>query len=449
MILRFYCYSAFVLGIIFMGSTSVSAMTLDETLAHAIAYNPTIGAATDNYRALVRSRFVALAPMLPQATVFYESVDTRRRHNEPMGQQIPPGEYTVDSYGIVASQTLFSSGRLYNNYRGTLAQIADARHVLQNTEQTILLAAITAHTNVLRDRAVVLLREKSVALLSEQLEATRDRFDAGVVNRTDVAQAESRQAQARSGLIAAQGDLHGSEAIYREIVGVAPENLEWPEKLPELPATIDEAQETAKRESPSLNSARAVAREAQLRTYSAIGAALPSIELTARYRKSDNDTRNPATPSPETEETTIGVRLNIPVLMGGRAVAGIQAARAAESALTKSIHIAVTGTERAVIVAWYQQIAAVSLMRARKEQIIAAERAYNGIVEENKLGTRSTLDVLDAEEELLDAQVESVRAESTTYTTSYGVLASIGRLTGQHLSLKPIILTKDNIEKTQ
>ena len=435
MIIRFICSLWFAALFVISMAHVGRAMTLEESISAALEYNPTLSAARDNYRAVERSRFVSLATMLPRASAFYESVDTRRRQHAPVSGQTPLTEYTVDSYGISATQTLFASGRYYNAYRGTVVQIKGEAHSLHATEQQILLAAITAHVDVLRDQAVLGLQQKNVDVLNAQLDATRDRFEVGVVTRTDVAQAEARQAQARSGLLGAQTELRGSEAVYHEIIGMPPHQLETPQTIPAIPTTLDDAQAIARKENPALNMARATARQGQLRTFSAIGEALPSVELTASYRRNDNDTSNPVTPNPKSEETRLGVRLNVPLLMGGRAVAGIQAARAAESALAKGIHIASTATERGVIVAWHQHLVTLSVIEARREQIRAAEIALESTIQENKLGTRNTLDVLDAEQELFDARVELARAERDSYVARYGVLASIGRLTYDYLSI--------------
>ena len=294
-----------------------------------------------------------------------------------------------------------------------------------------MLDAITSHFDVVRDEAVYQLNEKNVDILSQQLQAVKDRFEVGVVTRTDVAQSQARLAAARSELIAAQTSLQASRAFYQRTIGVPPENLAEQASLPSLPETIDDALDVGRSRNPLLNAARENARSSALSAYSAVGAAMPQLRVAGTYTRYDDQTPNPALGKLEEGEIyELSATVTVPLFTGGKNLATVLAARHASDALAKSVHATASSVDESIVVAWHRNLAAGAVIGAREEQIKASQIALEGVRLENSLGTRTTLDVLDAEQDYLDARVNLIRAQRDQFVSAYGLLASLGELTG-------------------
>jgi len=418
-------------------TTSASSETLSGALSQALARNPSLAAANANFQAIYSSQFVTMADMLPQVTAFAResrsNTDAENYADGTVNQAFNIGDRDVDSYGVMVTQDLFTSGKNINAFRSKRAEVRSERAKLTETEQQILLASITAYLNVLENQSVYDLNQQNVNVLTKQVEAVRDRFEVGVVTRTDIAQSEAALAGAQSALLSAQANLRGAKAIYREVIGVEAGELETVTKLPRLPRDLDDAINTARRENPTLIAAKEMSSSGRLNAYSAIGAALPSITLSGSYTR----TEDPASTAigVETEVTELVATLNVPLFRGGRAISGISAASSYSDALKYQVHASSDGVERGVIVAWNNYQASTSAVVAREQQIKASKIALEGVRQENQLGTRTNLDVLDAEQDLLDARVGLVRAGTSQDLAAYGVLASIGRLTSDRMRI--------------
>ena len=418
-------------------TTSASSETLSGALSQALARNPSLAAANANFQAIYSSQFVTMADMLPQVTAFAResrsNTDAENYADGTVNQAFNIGDRDVDSYGVMVTQDLFTSGKNINAFRSKRAEVRSERAKLTETEQQILLASITAYLNVLENQSVYDLNQQNVNVLTKQVEAVRDRFEVGVVTRTDIAQSEAALAGAQSALLSAQANLRGAKAIYSEVIGVEAGELETVTKLPRLPRDLDDAINTARRENPTLIAAKEMSSSGRLNAYSAIGAALPSITLSGSYTR----TEDPALTAigVETEVTELVATLNVPLFRGGRAISGISAASSYSDALKYQVHASSDGVERGVIVAWNNYQASTSAVVAREQQIKASKIALEGVRQENQLGTRTNLDVLDAEQDLLDARVGLVRAGTSQNLAAYGVLASIGRLTSDRLRI--------------
>ena len=333
------------------------------------------------------------------------------------------------------TQQLFTSGKNLNAFRAKRADIKAEKARLIQTEQQILLAAISTYMDVLESETIVALRRKNVDVLQEQLEAVKDRFEVGVVTRTDIAQSQAALSGAKAGLLAAEAGLRAARASYREIIGIDPENLKKPGRVPRLPRSLNRAMEIARKDSPTLKIAQAQSESGRLTTLSTLGTALPSVNLTGVYAK----TEDPSIGSRgiEVESTSVEVTLNVPLFRGGRSVAAVTGGLDYNNSLAKNVHAVSNQLERETIVAWHNVATTKSAMQATKEQITAAKLALEGVREENKLGTRTNLDVLDAEQSLLDAQVNLANAERNQYVAAYNLLATIGRLTAKRLRIEP------------
>lgn len=414
-------------------SQDTTQRTLGDSLGLAIANNPELAAAKSEYMARQRGQFISFSTMLPQVTAFASGSYHKTGEDDP---DFAYDENEDDAYGLRVSYDLFTSGKNVNAFRSSRADVRSQGHRRRGTEQTIMLSAVTAHLDVLRDEAVLSVNEKNLEVLERQLQSVKDRFEVGVVTRTDVAQSEARYAGARSGLIAAQTAVRGSYAGYERIIGVPPQGLVNEGELPLLPENIEDALSIARSESPVLNAAREGARSAQLSAYSEIGATLPQINVVGTYTRYDNQTPVPGVRLEEGVAYDVTATLTVPIFTGGRNLAKVSAARYAADALAQGVHAAASSVDESVIVAWHNYLSASAVIAARLEQINASEIALDGVKQENSLGTRTTLDVLDAEQDLLDARVNLIRAERDQYVAAYALLASIGRLSPELLAMK-------------
>lgn len=406
-------------------------INLAQTLTRALNNNNQLASARAAFKAIHRSQFVAFSSMLPQVKAYAtgnysEYMEDDILTNESQGQD--------DNYGIRIDHDLFTSGKNLNAFRSKRAEVNKERYILDGQEQSTLLDAVQAHFDVIRDRAVYALNQNNVDVLKQQLQAVKDRFEVGVVTRTDIAQSEARYAGARSNLLSADTALQSSLATYLQVVGEDAPALTNVSQLPELPGSLSDALDIGRSESPILNSARASARSAKLSAYSTVSSVLPQVKLSGVYSRYDNRTPS-MVQLEEGEALSVQATVTMPLFSGGRNIANISAARYAADALTQNVHASASAVQQSIVVAWHQNLAATSVVLARKEQIEASEIALEGVRQENMLGTRTTLDVLDAEQALLDARVNLSRAERDQFVAAYGLLASIGRLSGSYLGL--------------
>lgn len=424
------------------------AMSLDEAIAQTLARNPSLASAQSSYNATYASQFVSLADMLPNVSAFATSTMANTDAEFYGTGEVNPaaniGDTDTDSYGVQVSQNLFGSGRYVNALRSKRAEIRSEAKNLVNTEQQIILQAVTAYLDVIRDQLIAEVNEQNVVVLSKQLEAVRDRFEVGVVTRTDIAQSEARLAGAKSGFLSAQARLLGARAVYREVIGLEPENLTKPDGLPSLPESLDAARSSARAASPTLASAREMSDSGRYSAYSAIGTALPSVTVMGSH----TFTEDPSSllVGTETEVTSVQVQVKVPIFMGGRSLAGVTAAYDYRDALARNVHAAANAMERSVIVAWNNYEATTAAISARQQQIAASEVALEGVREENNLGTRTNLDVLDAEQDLLDARVTLVQAERDQSVAAYALLSSMGHLTGARLGIRAADVDLDEFD---
>jgi outer membrane protein len=408
-----------------------SAETLEEALALAYAGNPELAAQRANLRTLDEEIAIAKSGYRPQAG---SQIQVNRSSTNPSGS----GSFgsTNQNYEASVSQPLFRGYRTRANVKSANSTIFASREQLRGTEQSILFDAVSAYMDVIRDMAVVKLTQNQVEVLRRQLQATKDRFRVGELTRTDVAQSEARLSQADSQRIAAEGQLTISRDSYQRVVGQEPGTLSKP-TIPALPATVDEAVSIATSENPRLVGAKYVEEAAQHDVKAAKGAVLPSADATAGISRSDRSNNgNQVFGSSASTSANIGAQVSIPFYQSGAEYARVRQAKQRASQRRLEISVA----ERQVIEqarnAWAQYRTAQANIAAQQSAVRANEVAAEGVRQEQTVGSRTILDVLDAEQELLNARVQLVLADRNAAVASYGVLASIGRLDVKSLNLK-------------
>ena len=414
----------------------VSAETLREALVKAYQSNPTITGARAGQRATDENVPIARSRGLPgvSATSSYnEFLETASNSFTSPARQF--------SAALQLSVPIYQGGAVKNSTRAAERRVSAGQQGLRDTEATIFAQTVAAYMNVIRDSAIVALNQKQVGVLRTNLEATRDRFQIGDLTRTDVAQSESRLALAQGQLEQAQSNLIGSKENYIQLVGNAPGMLEPPPPLPNLPGSADMAVTVALDGNPALAAAKErreasafdtrVARAGRLPKVSAVGS-----ENYIDYLGSLGGLGTGATaPSQTSRSTTVGIQASIPIFQGGLPGAQVRQAQALESQAIETV----TATERNIVAqtrsAYAAWQASNQLITSSEAAVAASSLSLEGVRAENSVGTRSILDILNAEQELLNAQTNLVAARRNAYVAGFSLLAAMGKAGVQDLGL--------------
>jgi outer membrane protein len=404
------------------------AETLEEVLSSAYATNPTLQARRARLRATDEGVPQALANWRPSVTL---SGDVGR------GQYYSTSNSPIDQYrtprngAFSISQPLYRGGRTVAQTQQAESTVLAERALLQATEQTILLNASTAYMNVVRDEAVLKLNINNEQVLRRQLEAAQERFRVGEITRTDVSQAEARLSRATADRVAAEGALQASRANYINVVGRAPEAPQAPQSAASLPASFDEVKAVTLAKNPNIVAADWTAQAAKDGIDVVFGELLPTVTLNGQVG------RGLHTSGLESEYATkeATLKVSVPLYEGGGTYSRVRAQKhtfgqrkiEADQARRDSLESATRG--------WEDLQAARARVRSYQSQIRASEMALAGVEEEAKVGSRTVLDVLDAEQELFDARVNMVRAQHDEMVAAFQVKSALGQMTADGLAL--------------
>jgi outer membrane protein len=329
-------------------------------------------------------------------------------------------------YGVSANETVFNGNRTLNSIRQAESQVFGAREQLRNTEQNTLLSGLTAYMDVLEDTAILGLDNNNVDVLKEQLRETRDRFTVGEVTRTDVAQAEASLAQGQGTALSAVATLQAAVARYRQFIGDQPTSLAPVKPLVRpIPKTLPEAISISQIEHPAISGSLHGVDAAELQVKIAEGALYPTVGLSASV---SNQYDVNGIPGFKLVSGTITGQLTIPIYQGGAEYAATRQAKESLSQQEIQTDSLRNQVRQAVVAAWGLNQAAVGVVRAARASVSANEVALTGVREEAKVGQRTTLDVLNAQQALLQARTTLVQAEHDQVVDSYQLLSSIGRL---------------------
>ena len=406
------------------GLSAACAESLGDSLAATYKTNPRLDAARATLRATDEEVARAKAGYRPTVTgtanAGYQRTDTSPKTTTIDGETHPKG------YGVNVVQPIFRGFRTLNGVRVAEATVRAGRETLRTTEQAVLLEAVTAYMDVVRDQAIVKLRENNVTVLSKELKATQDRFSVGEVTRTDVAQAEARRAAAVSALDAAKSSLKTSRGAFERVVGHPPSNLK-PQKPQEklLPRSLEEAIAIGSKENPAVVGALYREQAAKHTVDVTYGELLPTVQLEAAYTHNYDTSRL----IDEQEVSSVTGRVNIPLYPAGEVQARVRQSKHTHVSRLQEIEQNRTETQSAVVAAWSQLVAARAQLVSDRAQVAATRTALAGVREEERVGQRTLLDVLNAEQEALNAEVSLVTTERNLVVASYTVLSSIGRLT--------------------
>ena len=404
------------------------AEDLQQAIALAYRTNPSLLAQRANQRALDESIVQARSGLRPQLDVTVSGAYTRNYADSPL---VDPDSDSA-SASISVGQNLWTGGRIGHAITAAEAQILAGRENLRDAEQNVLALVIQSYADVIRDTQILTIREANLSVLQRQLEESSARFEVGEITRTDVAQSEARLAQSEADLANARAQLSVSRAAYAAVVGQSPGDLEPMPVLPGIPADFDSALDVALVDNPGIRSAAYSLQAAEANVAAARAEFLPSLRATASYGGSNADFDRFGDIADNTR-LTAGATLSVPLFTGG-----LNASRVAEALeRANAAQIAVEGegrnTLQAVSSAYAQSISARATLTAGQEAVRAATVAAEGVRQEAQVGLRTTLDVLNQELELRNAEVTLASARRNEYVAQANLLAAMGRLEGADL----------------
>ncbi|MBR6408937.1 MAG: TolC family outer membrane protein [Alphaproteobacteria bacterium] len=421
--------SIIALSAILLMSFDARAASIFDAMADAYQHNPTLQGQRAYLRSVDENVAIAKSGYRPSIYLNGNYTDTHA-HNDV----VPVNDGYRKSVAAVLSQPIFNGFSTFNSVRAADKSVEAEQSNLANVEQEILLAASTAYLDVLRDESIVNLQKNNEKLLKKRLDETRERFNVGEVTRTDVSQAEARHSAAISDRIAAEGNLAASKAVYVQIVGTSPDGLQEPTNLSDFfPKNQDEALKYAYDNNYNLKAAKSNL-DAQTYTVAANnGALLPQVSFDATAARSKAESKQ--TKDPETNSFEWGVNMNIPLYNSGETRARIRQSKYRKWQAAENVMAAERDMISTVTSSYEYMIANESRLKSVKDQIRAYAIALDGVQQEEALGNRTVLDVLDAYQSLLNSNVEEVRARRDYYVSGMALLLSMGKLTAKDLGL--------------
>ncbi|WP_373065113.1 TolC family outer membrane protein [Zavarzinia sp.] len=415
----------------FGGAMPALAESLPEALASAYATNPTLEAQRASLRATDEEIAKALSGWRPTVTV-QGSIGHTSSDSKVKGISAST-DYDPWSIALQGSQPIYRGGRTIAETSAAENQIQAGRAQLKSTEQQVLLAVVNAYVNVQTNQAVVELNQKNVTVLQRELDASRDRFRVGEVTRTDVAQAEARLAAAVSTLKSAEADLNAARQAYEKVVGHAPGTLSPVPQLPPLPPSNDEVRAVALAENPDLIAARYAEAASRDAVDVATSAIKPQVALTGTVARVKD--QSASTVGVTTNQAEVAVQVTVPLYQSGSEYATIRQQQQTASQRLSQVSEAQRTVIEGASNANNQLQAARAVIVSQQQAVQANTLALEGVRQEASVGSRTVLDVLNAEQELLNSQVALVRAQGSEQSAAYSLLSAIGRLTAENLNL--------------
>ncbi len=410
-------------------SAPASAETLTSALVSSYLQNPGINDSRAELRALDEGVARAKSGWRPRLSATAD-VSSQYSSSEPGART----ENTSMGVGLNVTQPIFRGFRTINSTRQAKAIVRAGRQNLRIAEQNVFLHAVQAFFDVLRDQRIVHLRRENVRFLDEQIEAARARLRVGEGTVTEVAEARARQSAGSSQISAAEAQLAASRASYREVIGHEPANLSYRDarrfaRL--LPTSLQQALKIGLHDHPSIISAIHVERAQAYKIKTIDGEFMPSINIQGTL----SARRDPSPLVDRNRQASIVGKIDIPLYQAGEVSARARQERQILTRRQLQIDAARAQVRTAIVSRWSALNASRAQIRATRSQIEAAERVLFGVTEENKVGQRTNLDVLNAQRDFNDARIAAVQAQREYNVAGFSLLAALGRLDVTHLEL--------------
>src|SRR5580692_1351252 len=415
------------------------ADTIEAALVRAYQNNPQLNAQRAQVRSTDENVPQALSGYRPKvaltASTGYQYTDVLSTFGGTATQIVRSEVHGTDpprSAGLTVTQTLYNGNQTANKTRVAESQVSGAREGLRVLEQTVLLSAATVYMDYLRDAAIVEVNRSNVRVLDQTLKQTQDRFNVGEVTRTDVAQSEAQLAAGKTQLLAAQATLTTTQANFRRIIGNEPQALAPGSPVDRyLPASLPAAVELSLVENPSVTAAMYGIDVTFLQVKVNEGALLPTVSLQASVQEA----YQPAITTPKQFLASAIAQVNVPIYQGGAEYSLIRQSKETLAQQRLNLELTRDQTRAGTVTAWGQLVAGKAQVASAQSQVTASEIALNGVREEAKAGQRTTLDILNAQQALVNARVALVTAQHDRVVASYSVLNAVGRLSPQVLRL--------------
>jgi TolC family type I secretion outer membrane protein len=403
------------------------AQDLDDAMAQAYLSNPSLSAARAQLRAIDEAVPQALSGWRPTVELgaFAGKQWTNDRTSNNFDRDFEP-----KAAGVLVTQPLFSGFATVRGRDAAEQQVLAGRARLADFEQQVLLAAVQAYMQVVRDRSVVDLTTNNEKVIAEQLDAVRKRFEVGEVTKTDVAQAEARLQGATADRVTAEGVLVASNATYRQIVGDSPGSLAMPTADIALPSSLEETIALSQN-APIVLAAEFDERAAELGIDVAFAEMLPDLSVEGSWEYDDESFSE----SDHSDTGLLMLRLTVPLYQAGAPDSRVREAKQVHQQSRALIDEALRSAEQAAEDSWQAHETAQARIDSFTEQVRATEIALNGVQQESLVGARTVLDVLDAEIEALQAKVDLVAARTDLVVAKYRIVSAIGQLTASALQL--------------
>ena len=437
-ILRFarIAQTVFAGGVLATGLIAAPSFAYSETINGALASaynnNPTLNAQRAATRAADENIAIAKSGYRPTITA-NANIGLSQTTVSPVGFARSTTDLTPRGFGIVVNQTLWDSYLTQNSVEAAQAAVRASQEALRNAEQNILFNGASAYLDVQRDRAILGFQRKNLEFLNEQVRSEQARFDVGEATRTDVAQARASRAAAQAQVSLASANLKSSEAVYRQIIGNNPTKLSNVKGVaPLLPKSTNSGISIALAEHPAIKSTQHIVDQALFNVKAAESGLLPRVDLQG------SATRNYDTSSTisRTDNASVTATLTVPIYQAGQQSATIRQSKEVLGQRRIEVDQSVDNVRAAVVSAFSQYQGARAAIEANRTQLSAANLALQGAVEERKVGQRTTLDVLDTQTQVINAQIALSNSSRDLKVAGYAILSAVGRLNAKTLRLK-------------
>lgn len=413
-------------------SSNVSAQSLDAALAAAYINNPSLNSQRAGTRAVDENVPQALSGYRPTVNGNI-SVGGQYARNNQQGA-VYDGTLIPRQYSLTMTQTIFNGLLTANTTRKAESQVKGSRETLRNTEQTVMLNAVTAYMNVILGNALLELQQQNLAALQQELRATRDRFNVGEVTRTDVAQAEARVAQAQYSVAQAVANLSSYKATYRQVIGVEPGKLNSPGSTIErkIPASVDGVMSVATKDHPAVLASQYAVDAANFQVRMAESNLAPTLSLQGSLSQSYDQSAT----VDSTSAAAVTLNLTVPIYQGGSEYSAIRQAKEYLSQARIEVDVNRDAVRTNAVQYWGALVAAKAQIESAQAQVAANTLALEGVREEWRVGQRTTTDVLNAQTDLTNSKSALVQAQRDRVVAAYSLISVIGKLDAVNLGLK-------------
>lgn len=417
-------------------SGSANAQNIFEALSETYQTNPTLQSQRAYLRSIDENVAIAKSGYRPTVALTAGYTDsTGKTKNNEVGTNTT-NDNSQESIGAKVSQPIFNGFQTVNSVKAADSQVRSEQNNLYTVEQSVFLDASTAYMDVSRDAAIVDLQKNNEKLLKKRLDETNQRFNVGEVTRTDVSQAQARYSKAVSSRISSEGDYEASKAVYVKIIGSSPQDLTEPKEIAKLlPKSFEEANTYALENNYAIQQAKHNFNAQSYNVAVNNGALLPQVSLDGIAMKNNTDYDSKAGKD-KTDNIEIGLNMTVPLYNAGESRAKIRQSKYQKWQAQEQLLETERAVRSSVASAWEYMVSNDSKIKSIIDQVKANGIALDGVQKEEALGNRTILDVLDAYQELLNSNVEEVKARRDYYVSGMQLLLAMGKLTAKDLDLK-------------